>query len=267
MRRRMAGSGVEASGERWWSGGEVAEEGVLLALHGFGFGEGDALELDEVAGFELAQLPEFGLDDGGGADEAAEGGAVGAEEDGHVAGEVDGADGVGVVVDVGGVEAGFAAVGARPFWLGADEADAGAIALVVDLPLRGEEHVDVFFGEELGRGVRAEEDADGPVMGEGGDVAGGKGCGGFEGEVVLAEVEDVSGAKGSASVSAKAAEDEGAAAAEEGLRVEAAAYGEVGADAFFGGGAEREDAAGFDFDGLPAGYELAVQLGGHVCAG
>ena len=100
-----------------------------------------------------------------------------------------------------------------------------------------------------------------------GNVVGGQGCGGFEGEVVLAEVEDVAGAQGTAGVSAKAAEDEGAAAAEEGLRVEAAAHGEVGADAFFGGGAEREHAAGFDFDGLPARDELAIELRGHVCAG
>src|SRR5215218_4020519 len=61
-------------------------------------------EAHGVAGFELAGLPEVGLDDGGRADEAAEAGAVGAEDNGEVAGEVDGADGVGVVVDVGGVE-------------------------------------------------------------------------------------------------------------------------------------------------------------------
>ena len=105
----------------------------------------DAAEADGVAGLELAHLPEVGLDDGGGADEAAEAGAVGAEDDGHVAGEVDGADGVGVVVDVGGVQAGLAAVGAGPFGVGADQADAGAVGVVVDLPRGGEEHVDVFL--------------------------------------------------------------------------------------------------------------------------
>ena len=48
------------------------------------------------------------------ADEAAEARAVGAEDDRHVAGEVDGADGVGVVVDVGRVQAGLAAVACAP---------------------------------------------------------------------------------------------------------------------------------------------------------
>ena len=56
-------------------------------------------------------------DDGRRADEAAEARAVGAEDDRHVAGEVDRADGVGVVVDVRRVQAGLAAVGARPLRL------------------------------------------------------------------------------------------------------------------------------------------------------
>ena len=56
------------------------------------------------------------------ADEAAEARAVGAEQDRHVAGEVDGADGVGVVVDVRRVQPGLAAVGPRPVGLRADRA-------------------------------------------------------------------------------------------------------------------------------------------------
>ena len=91
-------------------------------------------EADLVAGAELADLPELGVDDGGRTDEAAETGAIGTEDDGHVAGEIDRADGVGVVVNVGGVQAGFAAVFARPFGLGSDQADAGAVGVVVDLP-------------------------------------------------------------------------------------------------------------------------------------
>ena len=94
------------------------------------------------------------------ADEAAEARAVGAEDDRHVAGEVDGADGVGVVVDVGRVQAGLAAVGARPLGLGADQADAGAAGVVVHLPVGGEERRDVVVGEEVGRAVRAVEHAD-----------------------------------------------------------------------------------------------------------
>ena len=67
-----------------------------------------------VAGLELADLPQLRLDDRRRADEAAQARTVGAEDDRHVAGEVDGADRVGVVVDVRGVQPRLAAVGARP---------------------------------------------------------------------------------------------------------------------------------------------------------
>ena len=59
------------------------------------------------------------VDDGHRADEAAEARAVRPEDHRHVAGEVDAADGVGVVVDVGRMQAGFAAVAARPAWASA----------------------------------------------------------------------------------------------------------------------------------------------------
>ena len=75
-------------------------------------------ENDGVAGFELPHLPQFRLNDGGGADKAAQAGAVRAQDDRHVAGEIHGADGIGVVVDIGGMQARFAAVAARPLGLG-----------------------------------------------------------------------------------------------------------------------------------------------------
>ena len=104
-------------------------------------------------------------DDGRGADEAAEAGAIGAEDDRHVAGEIDRADGVGVVVNVGRMQAGLAAVLARPLRLRADEAHAGAVGVVVHLPGGGEERLDVVGGEEIGRAVRAVEHADLPLVG------------------------------------------------------------------------------------------------------
>ena len=61
----------------------------------------------------------------------------------------------------------FAAVLARPLGLRADEADAGAVGVVVDLPRGGEEHLDVVGREEIGRAVRAVEHADLPVVGVG----------------------------------------------------------------------------------------------------
>ena len=138
--------------------------------------EGDGNEADHVARLELAHLPELGLDDGGGTDEAAQAGAVGAEQDRHVAGEVDGADGVGVVVDVRRVQAGLAAVGARPARLRPDEAHARAAGVVVNAPAGGVERGDVLLDEEVGRRVRAGHDRDLPGLGQRRDERGRQRC-------------------------------------------------------------------------------------------
>ena len=79
---------------------------------------GNRMKADAVAGLELAHLPQFVAGDHRRADEAAEARAVGPEDDRHVAGEIDGADGIGVVVEVGWVKARLAAVAARPFGCG-----------------------------------------------------------------------------------------------------------------------------------------------------
>ena len=72
------------------------------------------LEAHLVAGPELAELPQLVVDDGHRAHEAAEARPIGPEDHRHVAGEVDAADGVRVVVDVRGMQPGFAAIAARP---------------------------------------------------------------------------------------------------------------------------------------------------------
>ena len=116
-------------------------------------------------GLQLADLPELGADDRRRADEAAEARPVGAEDDRHVAGEVDGADRVGVVVDVRRMQAGFAAVGARPLaaWVRSGARRCGRSCNA--LPSRSRRSVvDVVGGEEVGRAVRAVEHADLPVV-------------------------------------------------------------------------------------------------------
>ena len=67
-----------------------------------------------VAGLQLAKFPEFAARHDRGTDEPAKARTVGSQNDRHVAGEIDRADGVGVVVNVGGMQACLAAVGARP---------------------------------------------------------------------------------------------------------------------------------------------------------
>ena len=130
--------------------------GVLDCVRG---GFRDRLQAHYVASAQLPQLPAVRFDDRGGAHETAQARAVRAKNYRHVAGEVDGAEGVGVVVDVGGVQASFAAVWPRPGWARADQPNAGAVRVVVDGPLGVEEGADVFGGEELLGAVRAHRHA------------------------------------------------------------------------------------------------------------
>ncbi len=115
-----------------------------------------------VARAQLPDLPQLGVDDGDRADEAAEAGAIGPEDHRHVAGEVDAADGVGVVVDVGRMQSGLAAIGARPRGLRADQPHAGAAGVVVHFPFGVEERARCRRREEIRRAVRAVGDADLP---------------------------------------------------------------------------------------------------------
>ena len=124
---------------------------------------GECAEADLVAGLELADFPELSLHNGGGTDEAAAARAVGAEDDRHVAGEIDRADGIGVVVEIGGMQAGLAAVAARPLRLRPDETDAGARGIVVNLVGRAEEDGDVGRREKIWRAVGTIENADVPL--------------------------------------------------------------------------------------------------------
>src|SRR4029077_461555 len=109
---------------------------------------------------ELADLPEFRLDDASGADETAQARTIRAENDRHVAGEINRSDGIRVIVDVRRVQPGFASVGASPARLRPDETHAGPRGVEMDLPLGGEEHLDVLGREEIGSAVRPVEHPD-----------------------------------------------------------------------------------------------------------
>src|SRR6478736_667377 len=88
---------------------------------------------------------------------------------------------------------GLTSIFARPARLWTDQANAGAVGVVVDLPSRGEEHFDVFVREEIGSTVRSVDYADLPL-------AAVLRCSCFcqrscFGDRCFLEVEDVSGAK------------------------------------------------------------------------
>ena len=111
-RRRDLACGVRGRSDRPQRG----DLGVLLALARVArLGVGRAGTKRTVSpGLSWPIFHSSACDDDDGADEAAEARAVGAEDDRHVAGEVDGADGVGVVVDVRRMQAGLAAVACAP---------------------------------------------------------------------------------------------------------------------------------------------------------
>jgi hypothetical protein len=92
-------------------------------------------EAQGIAGAQLPELPQISLDHGRRADEATQAGAVRPEDHRHVAGEVDRADRVGVVMDVGRVQPGLAAVGRAPIRVWADQTHAGAAGVVMHLPV------------------------------------------------------------------------------------------------------------------------------------
>ncbi len=122
-----------------------------------------ALKLQAVARGELPELPQVCGDDDEGADEPAERRAIGSQDDGHVTREVDRSDGIGIVVNIRGVQPRFTPVSPGPLRLGANEAHTRAIGVVVHLPTRAEDDVDVRAREEVRRSVRPIEHAHAPA--------------------------------------------------------------------------------------------------------
>ena len=89
-----------------------------------------------------------------GADKPAETGAIGTENNGHIASEIDCSDGIGVVMNVGRMQARFTAITTGPFRFGTDQAHARPAGIVMNLPGCLKQHPDVLFGEEIGGAVR-----------------------------------------------------------------------------------------------------------------
>ncbi len=126
--------------------------------------ERQAPEAHPVTGPQLAELPQLVPHDHGRADEAAEARAIRTKDDRHVAGEIDGADGIGVVVDVGGMQPGLATIRPRPARLRPDQPDTGPRRVVVNLVSRAEEIGDVRILEEVRRAMGPVQYADLPIM-------------------------------------------------------------------------------------------------------
>ena len=215
---------------------------------------------------QLTKLPAIGGDDGGGADKATQAGPVRPKDDRHVAGEVDGADGIGIVVDVRRMQAGLAAVGARPCRFRSDQAHAGTAGVVVHLPCRGEEGVDIAGGEKIRCAMRPVHHVQRPVLAvlrvrrlrQGGKR---------HRFIHRRDMQDITGAQCAPAVSAELAQGEGGAAAQVGRDAQAAVETQVAARAGRRQFAQRQGAAGADRHGLPGRQGLVVEQRLHGCAG
>ena len=251
----------------WQRAGQRDDRRIELTLQARGLRVGHQAEADGVARPHLPQLPQLRLRDDGRAHEAAQARAVGAEQDRHVAGEVHRADGVGVVVEVRRVQPGFAPVAPCPRGPRTDQANAGAVGVVVDLPRRREERRDVALGEEVGGAVRTVEDADLPLVGVLRCQRLWQPRPGLKTRAhVVVPAEHVAHAEHAPGVAAELPEDERGAAAEIRGHVQAAANGDVGARAGSGSGAEPELGARLHLDGPPPLDRHAIELRLHVGA-
>jgi hypothetical protein len=227
----------------------------------------DTFEAQLVTGLELAELPEVVFDNGRGADEAAQAGAVRTEDHRHVAGVVDAADGVGVVVDVGGMQAGLTAIGSRPARLRTDQPHAGATRVVVHFPGGGVERLDVPGREEVGRAMRSIIHADRPVVAVCGTSGRRNGLTTFHSETGAVQSQYITGTQGAPAMAAELSQRERGARAQVLRHVEAAADGEIGALARAADAAEREHRAARHGYGFPVPDGLAIQRRFHRRAG
>ena len=112
--------------------------------------QGQFFEAYFVARLELADLPQFGFHDHGGAHEATQARPIGTQNDRHIAGEIDGADRVGIVMNIRRMQPRLATVAARPLWFRPNQAHAGAAGVVMHFPIGGEEHVHIRIGKKIG---------------------------------------------------------------------------------------------------------------------
>ena len=169
-------------------------------------------------------------------------------------------------MNVGGVQARFAPVGAGPTRLRAHQTDAQPVGVVVHLPVGAEKFLDGVFAKEIRRPMGAVQHLDLPLLRVVRDQAvfGGVWLGdwrrcGAAGQVWLADGQHVTLAQGSTAMAAELAQHEGGFAAQVIGHVDAVAYRNISAAAAVHlTGAQG--LAGLDGDRFPEGHGHAIQL-------
>src|ERR1700730_17279404 len=106
---------------------EILDARIEIFFHLRGLLFRDRAEPDNIARLELSYLPQLGLHNRRRTHKATEAGAIRTENHGHVPGEIDGTDGVGVVMNIGGMKPRFTTVLTRPDWLRTDQANSRTV--------------------------------------------------------------------------------------------------------------------------------------------
>ena len=134
---------------------QIMNDARLGALEGLRGCITDGNEFNGIAGFKLAHLPQLSLHNGDRTDKAAETWSIGSENHRHVTGEIHRTNGIGIVVNIGRMQTCLATIATRPLWLGANQAHAGATGVVMHLPVRVEEGIDIDFSKKIWRAMRS----------------------------------------------------------------------------------------------------------------
>ena len=174
------------------------------------------------------------------------------------------ADGIGVVVDVGRMQPGLAAVLPRPFRLGADQAHTGAAGVVMHFPFGGKEGLDVGWRKEIRCAMRTVQHADLPLLAIRRDQIC-RQCAMCPGRRFHAEVQHIAGAQRAPAVTAELAQREGGFAAKIIRHIETACHGQIGPATAALHRAKPQHAACLDHMAAPEFQRLAIQLGFHRC--
>ena len=229
---------------------------------------GDPVETHFVTRLQLAELPEFRFGKRRRTDEAAEARPVGAENDRHVAREIDRTDGIGIVMNIGGMKTRLATILARPLGLRPDQAHARARRIVVNLVRSVEQRLDILVEKEIRRTMWPVKRGDLPFAcqrhtGRMGELhRHSRRDGAF-----LCNAQHIARLQGACAMPAEAAEGERGSRAKIARCVESVSNGKIGALPGALDLAKRERLSALHLECLPEGNGVIVKPCFHLRAG
>ncbi len=137
----------------------------LLCLESNGGLNSYGNEANLVTGPQLSQFPQVSGDHCRGTNKTTKRWSIRTENNRHITGKIHRAEGVSIIVNIGGMHSRFTARCARPLRFRTDQAHAGAAGVVVHFPIVSKKAFDVFVSKKIRCTVRAVNNAQLPVIG------------------------------------------------------------------------------------------------------